>query len=175
MTIDSSATLGTILSLLHEFKNVNLGVAPMPKVTRTAGGVEPGGNALFLPSGSNSSAAKMAASWEFIQYLDSAANMATWDAATGYVPIRTDAAATATMKAYWKKYPPLKAAYTEIITGKVDDATAGPLLGDYYTVNTDLTTYENQLFSSSFPSPKSTLTAAASAVTNDIKNYNSSL
>ena len=123
---------------------MKLGVAPMPKVTATvAGGVQPGGNALFLPTYPNSSAAKLAASWEFVQYLDSAANMATWDAATGYVPIRSDAASTATMKDYWKKYPTLKAAYTEIIQGKVDNATAGPLLGDYYAVNNDLTTYED--------------------------------
>jgi sn-glycerol 3-phosphate transport system substrate-binding protein len=176
MTIDSSATLGTILSLLHEFPNVKLGVAPMPKVSAgVAGGVQPGGNALFLPTYSNSSAAKMAASWEFIQYLDSAKDMATWDAATGYVPIRTDAAATSTMKAYWKKYPPLKAAYVEIEQGKVDDATAGPLLGDYYTVNDDLTTSEDQLLGASFPSPASVLSSAASKVTSDIQAYNSSL
>lgn len=176
MTIDSSATLGTILSLLHEFPNVKLGVAPMPKVSAgVAGGVQPGGNALFLPTYPNGSAAKMAASWEFIQYLDSAANMAKWDAATGYVPIRSDAAKTSTMKAYWTKYPPLKAAYTEISQGKVDNATAGPLLGNYYTVNDDLTTYEDQLFGASFPSPTTVLSNAATKVTQDIVSYNSSL
>jgi sn-glycerol 3-phosphate transport system substrate-binding protein len=176
MTIDSSATLGTILGLLHLFPSVKLGVAQMPKVTAgVAGGVQPGGNALFLPTASNSSSAKLAASWEFIQYLDSAANMGSWDASTGYVPIRTDAAKTSTMKAYWKKYPPLKAAYLEIEQGKVDDATAGPLLGDYYTVNDDLTTFEDQLFGASFPSPTATLTSAAAKVTSDIQGYNSSL
>jgi sn-glycerol 3-phosphate transport system substrate-binding protein len=176
MTIDSSATLGTILTLLHEFPNVKLGVAPMPKVSAgVSGGVQPGGNALFLPSYPNSSPAKLAASWEFIQYLDNAANMAKWDAATGYVPIRSDAAKTSTMKAYWKLYPPLKAADTEISQGKVDNATAGPLLGNYYTVNDDLTTFEDQLLGSSYPSPATVLSNAAAKVTQDIVSYNSSL
>lgn len=176
MTIDSSATLGTILSLLHEFPNVKLGVAQMPKVSAgVSGGVQPGGNALFLPTYPNSSAAKMAASWEFIQYLDSAQNMATWDAATGYVPIRSDAAKTATMKAYWKKYPTLKAAYLEISQGKVDNATAGPLLGNYYQVNDDLTTFEDQLLNSPYPSPASVLSNASNSVTSEIQGYNSSL
>jgi sn-glycerol 3-phosphate transport system substrate-binding protein len=176
MTIDTSATLGTILADLPLFPKVKLGVAEMPKVSASVkGGVEPGGNALFVPSFSNSSPAKLAASWEFIQYLDSAKNMATWDAASGYVPIRSDAAAQPTMKRFYKKYPTLEAAYKEISQGKVDDATAGPLLGDYYTVNNDLTTYMNDLLSSPYPSPSSVLSQASAKVTGDIQAYNSSL
>ena len=71
--------------------------------------------------------------------------------------------------------PSLKAAYTEIFTGKVDNATAGPLLGDYYQVNDDLVTAEDNLFSSKFPSPTSVLASAAAQTTADIKSYNSSL
>jgi sn-glycerol 3-phosphate transport system substrate-binding protein len=179
MTIDTSATLGTILADLHLFKNVTLGVAPFPRLTtHVTGGVQPGGNALFIPAKPNTSAAKLAASWEFIQYLDSAVNMATWDVGTGYVPIRTDAARESSMVAFWKKYPSLKAAYTEIMSGKVDNATAGPLLGDYYTVNNNLATYMNDLLSSPFNasnSPATVLSNASKAVTKDIQTYNSSL
>jgi sn-glycerol 3-phosphate transport system substrate-binding protein len=176
MSIDSSATLGTILGDLHLFPNVSLGVGEMPNLSSTpTGGVQPGGNALFLPSASNSSAAKLAASWEFIQYLDNATEMATWDAATGYVPIRSDAASNAIMTAFWRKYPSLKAAYNEISKGVVDNATEGPLLGDYYTVNTDISNYENVLLSSPYPSPATELTAAANQVTTDIQSYNTSI
>jgi sn-glycerol 3-phosphate transport system substrate-binding protein len=176
MSIDSSATLGTILGDLHLYPNVSLGVAEMPNLSSTpTGGVQPGGNALFIPSQSNSSAAKLAASWEFIQYLDSATEMATWDAATGYVPIRSDAASNAIMKAFWKKYPALKAAYNEISKGVVDNATEGPLLGDYYTVNNDIATYENDLLSSPYPSPATVLSEAATQVTSDIQTYNTSI
>jgi len=175
MTIASSATLGAIFSYLPLFKNVKLGVAAMPRITPTVtGGVQPGGNALFVPSYPNSSAAKLAASWEFVQYLDNAANMAKWDKETGYVPIRSDAASQPIMKAFYSKYPTLKAAYTEIMQGKVDNATAGPLLGDYYAVNNDIVTYENTLLTTS-DSPSSLLSAAASKVTSDIQSYNSSL
>ena len=176
MTISTSATLGTILADLPLFPNVKLGVAEMPRVTPTVtGGVQPGGNALYLPSYSDASSAKLAASWEFIQYLDSAVNMAKWDVGTGYVPIRSDAASQATMKAFWKKYPTLKAAYTEISSGKVDNATAGPLLGCYYQVSDDLVTAEDSLFSSSYPSPDSVITAAAKQTTADIVAYNKSI
>jgi sn-glycerol 3-phosphate transport system substrate-binding protein len=176
MSIDSSATLGTILGDLHLFPDVSLGVSEMPQLTSTpTGGVQPGGNALFIPSHSNTSAAKLAASWEFIQYLDNATEMATWDAATGYVPIRSDAATNAIMRAFWRKYPSLKAAYNEISTGVVDNATEGPLLGDYYQVNNDIATYENELLSSPYPSPTTTLTAAANQVTSDIQSYNTSI
>jgi len=176
MTIDSSATLGTVIGLLKDYKTVKLGVAPLPDVSSSvAGGVEPGGNALFIPTYPNTSAAKLAASWEFIQWLTSATEMATWDAHSGYVPIRSDAAKTSIMKSYWKKYPQLKVAYTEVSTGPVNDATAGPLLGDYYQINTDLTTYEDTLLTSPYPSPSSVLSQASTQVTNDIQSYNSSL
>jgi sn-glycerol 3-phosphate transport system substrate-binding protein len=196
MTIDSSATLGTILTKVGIFPNVKLGVAELPKLTGVSGGVEPGGNALFLPSYPNSSAAKLAASWEFMQYLDSPTVMGAWDAGigkvtdpvckagptpscqipgSGYVPITTAAAASPQVKAFWKFYPELKSAYTEIMTGKVDDATSGPLLGEYYTVLNDLTSYETDLLSPPYPSPQSELSAAATQATNDIKAYNASL
>jgi len=176
MTIDSSATLGTILADLPLFPNVKLGVSQMPRITPTVtGGVQPGGNALFLPKGSDASSAKLAASWEFMQYLASAVNMAKWDVGTGYVPIRSDAASQPAMKAFYAKYPTLRAAYTEISSGKVDNATAGPLLGCYYQVSNDLVTAEVNLFSGSYPSPASVLAAAASQTTSDIKSYNSSI
>jgi sn-glycerol 3-phosphate transport system substrate-binding protein len=176
MTISTSATLGTILADLPLFKNVKLGVAAMPRVSATVtGGVQPGGNSLYMPSYSDASSAKAAASWEFIQYLDSAANMAKWDVGTGYVPIRTDAATQPSMKAFWAKYPSLKAAYTEISSGKVDNATAGPLLGCYYQVSDDMVTFMDNLFSKSYPSPDTVLAQAAAQTTKDIKAYNSSL
>jgi len=179
MTIDSSATLGTILSLLPKFPNVKLGVAAFPRITSSVtGGVEPGGNALFLPSYSDSSAAKLAASWEFEQYLTSALTMAQWDVGSGYVPIRTDAAKAPAMVAFWKKYPTLKIAYTEIVSGATTNATVGPLLGDYYQVSNDIANYENQLMIGPYNSnntPSKILSQASTSVTNDIKAYDASV
>jgi sn-glycerol 3-phosphate transport system substrate-binding protein len=176
MTIDSSGTLGTILSYLPIFKNVKIGVAPMPKISSSAsGGVQPGGNALYMPSSSNNTAAEQAASWSFIQYLTNATNMATWDAGTGYVPIRSDAAAAPAMVKFWKTWPTFKTAYTEIQTGVVNNATAGPLVGNYYTVINDIANSENTLLGGGFPNPNTVLTNASNQVTSDILNYNSKL
>ena len=94
---------------------------------------------------------------------------------TGYVPIRTDAATQPSMKAFWAKYPSLKAAYTEISSGKVDNATAGPLLGCYYQVSDDMVTFMDKLFANSYPSPDTVLAQAAAQTTKDIKAYNTSL
>ena len=90
MSIDTSAALGTIAGYLPLFKNVTLGVAPLPVISAAdKGGVQPGGNSLSISS--KNSTAETAASWDFIQYMESPANRALWDATTGYVPITTPA------------------------------------------------------------------------------------
>lgn len=179
MTIDTSATLGTILNYLRPGKfdvypNVKLGVAEMPALLASAtGGVEPGGNALFLPSAPNESAAQLAASWEFIEYLTSAQTMATWDVASGYVPIRSDAYKEKSMQAFYKTWPTLKAAYNEIFKGVTNDATEGPLLSNYYQVENDITQWleEDVAYGGgSYPSPQSALSSAIAGINNDIQN-----
>lgn len=174
MSIDSSATLGTILKDLPVYPNVKLGVAEMPSILSSAsGGVEPGGNALFLPSAPNQSPAQLAASWEFIEYLTNATNMATWDKATGYVPIRSDAYSNKTMVSFYKEYPTLKAAYNEIFKGKVNAATEGPLLGNYYQVEDDITQWIEKDIAfggGGYPSAQSALASAVAGITHDIQN-----
>lgn len=174
MSIDTSATLGTIQGDLGLYPNVKLGVAEMPSIlSGTNGGVEPGGNALFLPSAPNESPAQLAASWEFMQYLASAQTMAAWDVKTGYVPIRSDAYSEPIMKSFYAKNPTFKSAYTEIFKGKVNAATEGPLLSNYYQVEDDITQWiesDVAFGGGSFPSPTSALSSAISGITHDIKN-----
>ncbi len=139
MTIDTSATLGTVEADIKAlYPKVVLGVSPLPLLTAKDNyGVQPGGNSLFL--GAEGGNAKIAASWEFIQWLDSATEQATWDAATGYVPVTTAAATTSTIKSLWAKDPYFKVAYTEITAGSANYSSAGPDFGAYYPVNNQLT------------------------------------
>lgn len=175
LSIDTSAALGEIANYLPLYKKtVTLGVAPLPKLSgEDKYGVQPGGNALYITSTDTS--AQIAASWEFIQYLDSAANMATWDKATGYIPITSTAAKTATIKNLWRTKPYYKIAYTEIETGAATDASAGPLIGDYYGVNNAVSSALATLLNNTGSSPSGQLSTAATNANKAISAYNSTL
>src|SRR5260370_34153592 len=87
MTIDTSATLGTITNLLNngQYPNVELGAAPMPGPVGK-GGVLVGGAAMYISN--KSSPEKQAAAWQFLKFLDSPETQATFAAASGYLPVR---------------------------------------------------------------------------------------
>ncbi len=174
MTIDTSAALGTIQSYLPLFKNVTLGVAPLPRLLASDnGGLQPGGNALSLSS--KNSALENAAAFNFISYLESATNLASWDASTGYVPITTDAAKAKAISTLWKKKPYYKVAYDQINTGGASNATVGPALGDYYQVNTDVANSLNSLLTNTSVNPATAISQAAATANGHISSYNSSL
>lgn len=175
MSIDTSAALGEIAAYLPLYKGVTLGVAPLPKLVAAADkyGVQPGGNALYITSTDN--AAQTAAAWEFVQYLDGANNLAAWDNATGYVPITTTAASTATIKNLWSKKPYYKTAYTEILTGTATNASSGPAVGDYYGVTSAVGNALATLLNNTGSKPTTQLNNAASSANKVIKEYNSSL
>jgi len=174
MSIDTSAALGTIAGYLPMFKNVTLGVAPLPQISASdKGGVQPGGNALSISS--KNTTAENAASWAFIQYLESAENLATWDAATGYVPITTAEAKTSTISKLWSKHPEYKVAYTAVSTGTANNATVGPDLGNFYQVSTDIGNALAHLLTDNAATPSSVIANAQSAATADIQSYNASI
>ena len=174
MSIDTSAALGTIASYLPLFKNVTLGVAPLPVISAAdKGGVQPGGNSLSISS--KNSTAETAASWDFIQYMESPANRALWDAATGYVPITTPETKTSTITTLWKKHPEYKVAYTELNTGAASNATVGPALGDFYQVSTDIGNALAHLLTDPAATPLSVISNAQNTATADIQSYNASI
>jgi sn-glycerol 3-phosphate transport system substrate-binding protein len=184
ITFDTTAALGEIDGLLGIYPNVTMGVAPLPTLTGTSTGSMPsGGNGLFINS-SNSSAAQEAASWLFIQYLTSATNLATWDAESGYLPIRSDELTTWKTKlakesksfgqpnlASW-----FETGYSSLSTGPTNAATEGPLIGAYTSVNNDMSAALGLLLKSPFSdTPSQALSVAATNATADIKSYNNGL
>lgn len=138
MTIDTTAVLGTVEAVLASgsYPNVKLGVAPFPVFSsKVHGGIQVGGSALYISD--RKSALDEAASWDYIAYLDSTASQATWSAGTGYVPIRTASAASATVRSLWSSDPGYEVAYKQLLSGKSDAATAGAVIGPYTQVRTD--------------------------------------
>jgi sn-glycerol 3-phosphate transport system substrate-binding protein len=170
MTIDTSATLGTIKQVLEsgEGGGVQLGVAPMPGPVGK-GGVLVGGATLYI---SNKSAPeKQAAAWEFAKFLTTAENQAQWSADTGYIPVRKSSADVAVLKDHWAKNPQFKVAYEQLLTGVNNLATAGPVIGDYQGVRDEVLDAELAMFSQGV-SPKATLDRAKKAADSKIQEYN---
>jgi len=170
MTIDSSADLGTITSLLSSHPNVTLGVGPFPLLSsKLHGGVEPGGSALFISD--KVPPAQQAAAWDYVAFLDSPASQATWAAGTGYIPVRTSSVKTTVIKSLWKVHPGFRVAYTELVTGPTTLATDGAVMGAYATVRKDVLVAEESMYQSGV-SPAKALKTAARTVDTAISSYN---
>ena len=176
MTIDTSAAQGTIEQLLAtgQYPNVDVGVAPMPKVftTSSKGGIEPGGNGLWISK--RSTPAKQAAAWQYEAFLLSASTQAAWSAGTGYIPLRTSAAKSPTIQALWAKSPGFSVAYTQLTKGTQDYATAGAVIGPFEDVNGAIANAEASIFVKNV-APKTALNAAVAASNGIIAAYNKRL
>jgi sn-glycerol 3-phosphate transport system substrate-binding protein len=131
MTIDTSAALGTIDQILGggEYREVELGTAPMPGPDDPEGGILVGGAANYVVS--RSSDEKQAAAYEFAKYLADPQVQAEWAAATGYVPVRSSATTLEPLVTKWRQQPGYRIAYEQLLAGGVNDATAGPVIGPY--------------------------------------------
>lgn len=170
MTIDSSATLGTIVQVLAggEYQNVELGVAPMPG-PKGKGGVLVGGAANYISR--KSSPAKQAAAWQFAKFLNEPESMAEWSVGTGYIPIRKTAADMPNVQQRWAEVPGFKVAYDQLVGGVANTATAGPVIGDYQGVRDVVLDAEQQMFGGM--SPSAALKQAKQDANAKIEEYNS--
>jgi sn-glycerol 3-phosphate transport system substrate-binding protein len=91
-----------------------------------------GDGSLWIPKAA--SPEKRAAAWQVIKYLSSPEQQASLAAEGGYVPIRTSATEVPVLQARWAAEPAFKVAYDQLVSGPTDDATIGPLIGDYQGV-----------------------------------------
>lgn len=169
MTLDTSAALGTIMELLQsgQYPNVDPGVAAMPGRTEN-GGVLAGGSALYI---SSTDPATQAGAWEFMKFLTTPENQAVWAAASGYVPVRTSATELPELQARWTEIPGFKVAYDQLVEGAVNDATAGPVIGDFAGVRAALEQAENRMFLE-HQDPADAVADAAAGANEAIQSYN---
>lgn len=170
MSIDTSATLGTITNLLNsgQYPNVELGVAPMPGPVGK-GGVLVGGAAMYISR--KSSPEKQAAAWQFLKFLDSPDTQAAFGAASGYVPLRKSAVTMPAIQALWAKIPGFKVAFDQLNNGVNNIATAGPVIGDYLGVRDAVRNAEESMFTSG-TKPNAALSAAAKNADAAMSVYN---
>jgi sn-glycerol 3-phosphate transport system substrate-binding protein len=175
MTIETSAALGTVTQLLGggKYANVKLGIGSFPVYSSSVkGGIEPGGSGVFISN--KASALDQAASWSFVSYLMNTQSVATWAAGTGYIPVRTSSAQTATVQHLWATSPGYKVAYNEINNGANTPATSGSVIGPYADVRNDVLNAEISMYTGGVK-PAAAVKAASSNVTNTISSYNSRL
>ena len=170
MSIDTSAVLGTVTQLLAtgQYPDVTVGVGAMPGPSGK-GGVAVQGGALWIVN--KSSAAKQAAAWQFLKFLDSPKSQATWAVGTGYIPIVKKAADSTEVKDFWAKNPGYEVAYDQLLQGVNTPATAGSVIGPYKVVTDAIADAENSMFLNG-KSPDAAVKDAASAVTAAIADYN---
>ncbi|MCU1459092.1 MAG: ABC-type sugar transport system, periplasmic component [Actinomycetia bacterium] len=176
MTIDTSAALGTVYSVLGSGgasdKQLDIGVAPLPQISAGKGGVTVAGAGMYIMK--KSTPAKQAAAWDFLKYLDLPASQATWSVGTGYIPIRTSAAKDPKVQAQWAKFPGYKVAYDQLVAGKSTPASAGPVIGPYAQERLTIINAYQSIFGTK-SDPLAALKTAATKSNSLISDYNSRL
>lgn len=133
MTFEASGALGTIRQVLEsgQFPGVVMGAGPLPALT-SGGGVPVGDGALWIPKAS--SPEKRAAAWQLVKFLSDPAQQAYLSFAGGYVPIRESAPEDPQLAEAWAADPIFRVAYDQLLSGPLDDATVGSVIGDYQGV-----------------------------------------
>jgi len=170
MTLETSAALGTVVSLLGGYPDVKLGVGPMPGPVAT-GGIFVGGAGMYMVN--RSSPEHQDASWQYIKFLVSAPQQATWAAASGYIPVRKSSLTQSVLAARWAQIPAFKVAYDQILASPQSVATTGPVCGVEDDV--DNAVQDALTAISNGTAYSSALSQAASTANQAISSYNSRL
>ncbi|MGH8982618.1 MAG: ABC transporter substrate-binding protein [Acidimicrobiia bacterium] len=169
MTIDTTAALGTIAQILGsgDYAHVELGVAPLPGSTK--GGVTVGGGALYIVN--QSSPAKQAAAWEYAKFLNEPEQVAEWAAGTGYIPTRESAVELPAVQQRWAEIPGFQVAYDQLLEGKNNLKTAGPVIGAFQAVRAVIEEQETAMLNEG-KKAKAALRDAKQQSDAEIEDYN---
>ena len=82
---------------------------------------------MWIPAGKSDEVT--AAAWDFTQYLVDPQVQSTWAAATGYVPVRTDAVALDPIASLYEDDPRYRVAYDQMLAAADDESAVVPALG----------------------------------------------
>ncbi|ABJ57320.1 ABC transporter substrate-binding protein [Oenococcus oeni] len=164
--MESSADIG---QLTLGMKNQKLGVTYYPHADgQKANGVAIGGAALWISNDKSSEVQQGA--WNFIKYLESAKNQATWQKATGYLALNKNSKKTKTLKNLYKKNPALKVPSEQLAKTVPNNSNSGIFVEGIVQERIILNTALDQIYNGS--NIKSSLTQAEEAMNSYIKNNN---
>jgi sn-glycerol 3-phosphate transport system substrate-binding protein len=129
-----------------------------------------GGGSLYIVN--QSSPAKQAAAWEYAKFLNEPEQVATWAAGTGYIPTRESAVELPAVQQRWAEIPGFQVAYDQLLQGKNNLKTAGPVIGAFQAVRAVVEEQETAMLNDG-KSPKAALRDAKEQSTGEIEDYNS--
>lgn len=172
MTIATSASLGPVLDVLAggQFPQLapdDVGVGPMPGPDGKPGALIGGASLWPVASGDDVS---IAATWDFITYLVGAEQQSQWAAATGYIPMRSDAAEVEPYKSTVANDPRFSVAYDQLAASPDALTSSGPVVGPLREIRSILATAVAGIFGGA--DVKSTLDDAADQANALIADYN---
>ena len=172
MTIATSASLGQVLAVLGggQFPNIgpdDVGVGPMPGPDGLPGALIGGASLWPVDTGDD---VRTAATWDFITYLVGAQQQSQWAAATGYIPVRTDALDLDPYKSTVANDSRFGVAYEQLLATPDAPTSAGPVMGPLREVRSVLATAIAAIFDGA--DVTATLDAAAEQSNGLISDYN---
>jgi sn-glycerol 3-phosphate transport system substrate-binding protein len=172
MTIDTSAALGTVVSVLSggHYSDVELGIGRLPG-PHGPGGVVIGGAGLYIVG--KSTPAQQDGAWQFTKFLVSPASQALWAARTGYIPIRKSSLGLSVLDRAWAAVPGYRVAYDQILHSAPSVATAGAVTGPLSQIDANIVNAFTSLASGT--SPAAALASAVSLSNSDIASYDQRL
>ena len=132
MTLHSTGSLGDVIGLLDggSFPGTELGVGPMPG---PAPGGQIGGNGLFLID--HGDPARAGAAFALARWLSKPESIASFDAATGYLPPSQTVADHPITLAAWAAHPQLKVGWDQVRDEPGDAIGGGPIFGPNWEVD----------------------------------------
>jgi sn-glycerol 3-phosphate transport system substrate-binding protein len=172
MTIGTSAALGTVIAALGGglapgLTVDDIGVGPMPGPSPEPA-VQVGGASLWIVADKGDE--ETAAVWDFITFLVSAESQSEWAAATGYVPVRSDAVEIEPLVSTYADDPRFKVPYDQLLASVEGEASLSPVLGPQREVRVATANAVAAIFGGA--DVAATLTAAAEQSNALIASYN---
>ncbi len=114
-----------------------VGIAGIPHFEdREPQGVYAGGGAFVMSKDLPDDVQKGA--FEFLEYAASPEVQATWAASTGYYPVNSQSYETDTIKTLYEEQPMMKIASDQLLNGKQNSVTAGPLVTTLVQIRDDM-------------------------------------
>jgi sn-glycerol 3-phosphate transport system substrate-binding protein len=173
MTIATSASIGPVLTILAggqfpQITNDDVGVGVMPGPDGKPGALVGGASLWVVDSGDD---VRTAATWDFVTYLTAAQQQSEWSAATGYVPVRTDALTLEPLSTTLATDPRFKVAYDQLLSSPDAPTSVGPIVGPLREVRTVTAQGVAAIFAGA--DVASTLAASAQQANALIADYNS--
>jgi sn-glycerol 3-phosphate transport system substrate-binding protein len=175
MRIDTSAAIGQLLDALDgglggDLTRDDLGVGPLPGPS-DAPAAQVSGASLWIPADKGDAAT--AAAWDFAEFLVGAQVQSTWAAATGYVPMRTDATTLDPIASLFESDPRFRVSYDQLAAPTDSPFSARPVLGPQREVRQEIVDAISRLYADPEGADAAALLDDVAATADTlIRNYN---